>query len=182
MGQKVNPISLRVGDIRKWASNWFASKKDFVDNLMEDEHIRKYLQARMTSASVAQILIERTIQRIMITIYTARPGMVIGKGGTEVSKISEELKKLTGKEIQLNIFEVKKPELAAQLVAKSIAQQFKARISYRRAMKQAIISAMRSGARGIKIKVAGRLGGVEIAKSEKYKRRKNAFANLACRN
>jgi small subunit ribosomal protein S3 len=143
MGQKVNPIGLRLGHIRGWDSNWFASKKDFSDKLMEDEKIRKYLEARMAKGGISRIVIERTIKRITLTIHTARPGVIIGKGGTEVDKIREELKKLTNKEVQINIFEIKRPELDAKLVAESVVQQLKARISYRRAMKQAVVATMR---------------------------------------
>ena len=169
MGQKVNPIGLRLGYIRGWDSNWFASKKDFSDKLMEDDKIRKYLEARMAKGGISRIVIERTIKRITLTIHTARPGVIIGKGGTEVDKIREELKKLTNKEVQINIFEVKRPELDAKLVAESVAQQLKARISYRRAMKQAVAATMRVGSQGIKIKVSGRLGGAEIARTEECK-------------
>ena|SRR3569623_1393193 len=169
MGQKVNPIGLRLGYIRGWDSNWFTSKRDFSEKLMEDERIRKYLGARMAQGGISRIIVERTIKRITLTIHTARPGVVIGKGGTEVDKIREELKKLTGKEVQVNILEVKRPELDAKLVADSVAQQLKARVSYRRAMKQAVAATMRVGAQGIKIKVSGRLGGAEIARSEGYK-------------
>lgn len=169
MGQKVNPIGLRLGYIRGWDANWFASKKSFSEKLLEDEKIRSYLKARMAKSGVAKIVIERTIKRITLTIHTARPGIVIGKGGAEVEKIKEELRKLTKKEVQINIFEVKRPELNAKLVAKSIAQQLKARISYRRAMKQALAATMRVGAQGIKIRVSGRLGGAEIARSEMHK-------------
>ena len=169
MGQKVNPTGLRLGYIRGWDSNWFASKRDFSDKLMEDEKIRKYLEARMAKGGISKIIIERTIKRITLTIHTARPGMIIGKGGAEVDKIREEIKKLTGKEVQINIFEIKRPELDAKLVADSIAQQLRARISFRRAMKQAIAATMRAGAEGVKIKVSGRVGGAEIARSEEYK-------------
>lgn len=169
MGQKVNPIGLRLGYIRGWDSNWFASKKDFSEKLMEDDRIRTYLEARMAKGGIARIVIERTIKRITLTIHTAKPGVIIGKGGAEVDKIREELKKLTGKEVQINILEVKRPELDAKLVAASIAQQLKARISHRRAMKQAVAATMRVGAQGIKIKLAGRIGGAEIARSEEYK-------------
>ena len=169
MGQKVNPIGLRLGYIRGWDSNWFASKKDFSEKLMEDQKIRKYLEARMAKGGISRIVIERTIKRITLTIHTAKPGVIIGKGGTEVDKIREELKKLTGKEVQINILEIKRPELDAKLVATSIAQQLKARISHRRAMKQAVAATMRVGAQGIKIKLAGRIGGAEIARGEEYK-------------
>ncbi|XWN35003.1 MAG: 30S ribosomal protein S3 [Roseivirga sp.] len=169
MGQKVNPIGLRLGYIREWDSNWFASKKDFAEKLMEDEKIRKYLEARMAKGGISRIVIERTLKRVTITIHTARPGMIIGKGGAEVERIKGELKKLTGKEVQINILEIKRPELDAKLVAQSIAQQLRARVSYRRAMKQAIAATMRVGAQGIKVKISGRLGGAEIARSEEYK-------------
>jgi small subunit ribosomal protein S3 len=168
MGQKVNPISLRLGIVKGWDSNWYGGK-DFSEKIVEDHKIRKYIRARIPKGGISKIVIERTIKRITLTVHTARPGVVIGKGGTEVDKIKEELKKLTGKDVQINIFEIKRPELDASLVGESIAQQLQARISYRRAMKQAIASAMRVGAQGIKIKVSGRLGGAEMARSEQYK-------------
>lgn len=168
MGQKVNPVGLRLGIIRGWESNWFGGK-DFSDKLIEDQKIRKYIAARIPKGGISKIIIERTLKRITLTIHTARPGVVIGKGGSEVDKIKEELKKLTGKDVQINIFEIKRPELDAKLVGESVAQQLQARISYRRAMKQAIASAMRVGAQGIKIKVSGRLGGAEMARTEQYK-------------
>lgn len=168
MGQKVNPIGLRLGIVKGWDSAWYGGK-DFPEKIVEDHKIRKYLDARIPKGGVAKIVIERTLKRITLTIHTARPGVVIGKGGSEVDKIKEELKKLTGKDLQINIFEIKRPELDAKLVGESIAQQLQARISYRRAMKQAIASAMRVGAQGIKIKVSGRLGGAEMARSEQYK-------------
>ncbi len=168
MGQKVNPVGLRLGIIKGWDSNWYGGKS-FPDKLVEDQKIRKYVEARIPKGGIAKIVIERTLKRITLTIHTARPGVVIGKGGTEVDKIKEELKKLTGKDIQINIFEIKRPELDARLVGQSIAQQLQARISYRRAMKQAIASSIRVGAQGIKIKVSGRLGGAEMARTEQYK-------------
>jgi small subunit ribosomal protein S3 len=168
MGQKVNPISLRLGIVKGWDSNWYGGK-DFSEKIVEDHKIRKYIRARIPKGGISKIVIERTIKRITLTVHTARPGVVIGKGGTEVDKIKEELKKLTGKDVQINIFERKRPELDASLVGESIAQQLHARISYRRAMTQAIASAMRVGAQGIKIKVSGRLGGAEMARSEQYK-------------
>jgi len=168
MGQKVNPISLRLGIVKGWDSNWYGGK-DFSEKIVEDHRIRNYINARIPKGGISKIVIERTIKRITLTVHTARPGVVIGKGGTEVDKIKEELKKLTGKDVQINIFEIKRPELDARLVGESIAQQLQARISYRRAMKQAIASAMRVGAQGIKIKVSGRLGGAEMARSEQYK-------------
>ncbi len=170
MGQKVNPIGLRLGFIRGWESNWFGGK-DFASKLVEDEKIRKYISARIPNprAGISRIVIERTLKRLTITIHTARPGVVIGKAGAEVDKIKEELKKLTGKDVQINIFEIKRPELDAKLVGESVAQQISNRVSYRRAMKQAIANSMRVGAQGIKIKVSGRLGGAEMARDETYK-------------
>ena len=168
MGQKVNPVGLRLGIIKGWDSNWYGGKT-FPDKLVEDQKIRKYIEARIPKGGIAKIIIERTLKRITLTVHTARPGVVIGKGGTEVDKIKEELKKLTSKDIQINIFEIKRPELDARLVGQSIAQQLQARISYRRAMKQAIASSMRVGDQGIKIKVSGRLGGAEMARTEQYK-------------
>ena len=168
MGQKVNPIGLRLGIIKGWESNWYGGKV-FSDKLVEDQKIRKYVVARIPKGGISKVIIERTIKRITLTVHTARPGVVIGKGGAEVDKIKEELKKLTGKDIQINIFEIKRPELDAKLIGESIAQQLKARISYRRAMKQAISSAIRVGAQGIKIKISGRLGGAEMARTEMYK-------------
>ena len=168
MGQKVNPIGLRLGIIKGWDSNWYGGKT-FSDKLVEDHNIRKYIIARIPKGGISKIIIERTLKRITLTIHTARPGVVIGKGGAEVDRLREELKKITGKDVQINIFEIKRPELDSQLVGESIAQQLKARISYRRAMKQAIASAMRVGAQGIKIKCSGRLGGAEMARTEQYK-------------
>ncbi|WP_181304571.1 30S ribosomal protein S3 [Rufibacter sp. XAAS-G3-1] len=168
MGQKVNPVGLRLGIVKGWDSNWFGGK-DFADKLIEDEKIRKYILARIPKGGISKIIIERTLKRITITINTARPGVVIGKGGAEVDKIKEELKKITNKDVQINIFEIKRPELDAKLVGESVAQQLQARISFRRAMKQAIASALRVGAEGIKIQVSGRLGGAEMARTEHYK-------------
>lgn len=168
MGQKVNPIGFRLGVIKGWDSNWYGGK-DFAEKLVEDERIRKYILARIPKGGISKIIIERTLKRITITINTARPGVVIGKGGQEVDKIKEELKKLTSKDVQINIFEIKRPELDAKLVGESIAQQLQARISFRRAMKQAIASALRVGAEGIKVQVSGRLGGAEMARTEHYK-------------
>jgi small subunit ribosomal protein S3 len=168
MGQKVNPIAVRLGYIRGWESNWFGGK-DYAEKLVEDVKIRKYIHARIPRAGIARIVIERTLKKIIITIHTARPGIVIGKGGQEVDLLKEELKKLTKKDIQINIFEIKRPELEAQLVGETIAQQLEARASFRRALKQAIANTMRSGAEGIKIKASGRLGGAEMARSEGYK-------------
>jgi small subunit ribosomal protein S3 len=168
MGQKVNPVGLRLGIIKGWDSSWFGGK-DFSDKIVEDQRIREYINARIPKGGISKVVIERTLKRITLTIHTARPGVVIGKGGAEVDKIKEELKKITGKDLQINIFEIKRPELDAKLVGESIAQQLKARISFRRAMKQAIASSIRVGAEGIKIKCSGRLGGAEMARTEQYK-------------
>lgn len=168
MGQKVNPISLRLGIINGWESSWFGGKT-FADKLIEDNKIRKYVFARIPKGGISRIIIERTLKRITLTIHTSRPGNVIGKGGAEVDKIKEELKKLTSKDVQINIVEVRKPELDAKLVGESIAQQLENRVSYRRAMKMAIASSVRVGAGGIKIKLSGRLGGAEMARTEMYK-------------
>ncbi|MFO8129469.1 MAG: 30S ribosomal protein S3 [Bacteroidales bacterium] len=168
MGQKTNPIGLRLGIIRGWESNWFGGK-DFSNKLIEDEQIRKYLNARLSKAGISKIIIERTLKLVTVTIYTARPGIIIGKGGQEVDKLKEELKKLTSKEIQINISEVKRPELDAVIVANTIAKQIEGRISFRRAIKTAIASTMRIGSEGIKVVISGRLGGAEMARTEQYK-------------
>ena len=168
MGQKVNPIANRLGIIRGWDSNWFGGK-NFGDNLAEDLKIRKYLNERLAKASVSRIVIERTLKLVTITICTARPGIVIGKGGQDVDKLKEELKKLYKKEIQINIFEVKKPELDANIVANSIARQVEGKIAYRRAIKMAIQNTMLAGAEGIKVQISGRLNGAEIARAEMLK-------------
>ena len=168
MGQKINPIGFRLGVIKGWDSNWYGGK-DFAEKLYEDQQIRKYVLARIPKGGIAKVIIERTLKRITLTIHTARPGVVIGKGGAEVDKLKEELKKITNKDIQINIFEIKRPEMDAKLVGESIAQQLQARISFRRAMKQAIAATMRVGAEGIKVKLSGRLGGAEMARSEMYK-------------
>ncbi len=168
MGQKTNPIGNRLGFIFGWDSNWYGGK-DYTDKLVEDDKIRQYLTARLRKASISKVIIERTMKIVTITINTARPGVIIGKGGSEVDKLKEELKKLTGKEVQINIFEIKRPELDARLVAESVARQLEGRISFRRAIKMSIASTMRMGAEGIKIKVAGRLNGAEMARTESYK-------------
>ena len=172
MGQKVNPISNRLGIIRGWDSNWYGGDK-YGDKLLEDSKIRKYLNARLSKASgVSRIIIERTLKLIIITICTSRPGMIIGKGGQEVDKLKEELKKITDKsdkDIQINIYEIKKPELDAVIVANSIARQLEGKMAYRRAIKTAIANTMRAGAEGIKIQISGRLNGAEMARSEMYK-------------
>ena len=168
MGQKTNPIGNRLGFIRGWDSNWYGGK-DYTDKLVEDDKIRTYLMARLRKASVSNIIIERTLKLVTVTIKSARPGVIIGKGGSEVDKLREELKKLTGKDVQINIFEIKRPELDARLVAESVARQIEARISHRRAIKMSIAGTMRLGAEGIKINIAGRVNGAEIARSESYK-------------
>ena len=168
MGQKVNPISNRLGIIRGWDSNWYGGK-NFGDSILEDSKIRKYLNARLGDASISRIVIERTLKMVTITVCTARPGLIIGKGGEKVDGLKEELKKLTDKDIQINIFEVKKPELDAVIVANNIARQVEGKISYRRAIKMAIANSMRAGAEGIKIQICGRLNGAEMARSEMFK-------------
>ena len=168
MGQKTNPIGNRLGIIRGWESNWYGGN-DYGDKLAEDDKIRKYVHTRLSKASVSRVIIERTLKLVTVTITTARPGIIIGKGGQEVDKLKEELKKITGKDIQINIFEIKRPELDAPLVAESIARQIESRISYRRAIKMAIAAAMRMNAEGIKIQISGRLNGAEMARKEMYK-------------
>ena len=168
MGQKTNPIGNRLGIIRGWESNWYGGK-NYGDMIAEDEIIRKYIFTRLSTASVSRVIIERTLKLITITITTARPGIIIGKAGQEVEKLKEELKKISKKDIQLNIVEIKRPELEAQLVASSIARQIEGRISYRRAIKMAIAATMRMNAEGIKVQISGRLNGAEMARSETYK-------------
>ena len=168
MGQKTNPIGNRLGIIRGWDSNWYGGN-NYGDKLVEDNKIRKYISARLSKASVSSIIIERTLKLVTITITTARPGIIIGKAGQEVDKLKEELKKITSKEIQINIFEIKRPELDAKLVGLSIARQIESRISYRRAIKMAIAAAMRMNSEGIKVVISGRLNGAEMARSETYK-------------
>ena len=166
MGQKTNPIGNRLGFIHGWESNWYGGN-DYKDKIVEDDQIRKYLNARLSRANISKIIIERTLKLVTVTINTARPGVIIGKGGQEVDKLKEELKKITKKEIQINIFEVKRPELDARLVADGIARQIEARISFRRAIKMSVASTMRMG--GIKVKISGRLNGAEMARSEMIK-------------
>ena len=168
MGQKTNPIGNRLGIIRGWDSNWYGGR-NYGDKIAEDDKIRKYIHARLSKASVSNVIIERTLKIITITITTARPGIIIGKAGQEVDKLKEELRKITSKEVQINIFEIKRPELDAQLVGSSIARQIESRISYRRAIKMAISAAIRMNAEGIKIQISGRLNGAEMARSESYK-------------
>lgn len=167
MGQKTHPIGFRLGVIRGWDSNWYADE-GLQEKLVEDEQIRRYLGARLDRAGLSRVIIERTPKRVILTLHTSRPGVVIGRGGSEVDKLRQELKKLTDKDIQINISEIKRPELDASLVAQNIAQQLEGRVSFRRAMKQAMTSAMRMGAEGIRIRVAGRLGGAEMGRIEQY--------------
>jgi len=167
LGQKTHPIGFRLGVIRGWDSNWY-SEDDFQDKLVEDEEIRRYLHTRLKRAGLSRVVIERTPKRVILTLHTSRPGVVIGRGGSEVEKLREELETLTGKDIQINISEIKRPELDATLVAKNIAQQLEGRISFRRAMKQAMQAAMRMGAEGVRIRAAGRLGGAEMGRVEEY--------------
>ena len=168
MGQKTNPIGLRLGIVKTWNSSWF-DEKGFANKLEEDLRLRKYIRNRLSKAAVSKIEIERTAKRIILTIHTARPGIVIGKKGAEVDMLREELKTLTNKEVQINISEIKKPELDAYLVAENVARQLEGKVSFRRAMKKAITSTMRIGAEGIKIMCSGRLGGAEMARTEQYK-------------
>ena len=168
MGQKTHPIGLRLGVIKGWDSNWYCGKET-AKNIGEDDKIRKYLTARLGKASISKIGIERSIKLVTVTIFTARPGVIIGKGGTEVDKLKEEMKKLIGKEIQINISEIKRPELDAYIVASSIAKQIEGRVSFRRAIKKAVSDTMRIGAEGIKVIASGRIGGAEIARQETYK-------------
>ena len=168
MGQKANPIGNRLGIVRGWDSNWYGGK-DFSDKLLEDFKIRKYLNARISKGGIAKIGIERTLNRITISMHTSRPGIIIGKGGNEVDKIKEEIKKFTQKEVQINIVEIRRPEIDAAIVGETIAKQLEARVNFRRALKMAIASAMRMGVEGIKVRVSGRLGGAEMARSEEYK-------------
>jgi len=168
MGQKTNPIGNRLGIIRGWDSNWYGGN-DFAKKLVEDEKIRNYLHARVNKGGIARIIIERTLKRITVTIHTSRPGIIIGKGGSEVDRIREELKKLSGQDVQINIVEIRKPELDAAIVAESVGKQLEGRVNFRRAIKMAIQSSMRAGAEGIKIRVSGRLNGAEMARSEEFK-------------
>lgn len=170
MGQKANPIGNRLGIIRGWESNWYASKNDYAAKLIEDDKIRTYLNARISKGGIARIVIERTLGKLIVTIHTSKPGIIIGKGGGEVDRIKEELKKLTKKEdVQINILEIRRPELDATIVGDTIARQIENRINFKRAIKMAIASTLRMGAEGIKVRVSGRLGGAEIARSEEIK-------------
>lgn len=168
MGQKTNPIGNRLGIIKGWDSSWFGGK-EFGQKVVEDEQIRVYLNARIQKGGIAKIVIERTLKRITVTIHTSRPGIIIGKGGQEVDRIKEELKKLTKKDVQINIIEIRKPELDSAIVGETIAKQIESRINYKRAIKMSMQSAMRAGAEGIKVRVSGRLNGAEMARSEEFK-------------
>lgn len=168
MGQKTNPISNRIGIIRGWDSNWYGGK-DYSARLYEDAKIREYLNARLAKASLSRIVIERTLKLITVTLHTSKPGVIIGKGGQDIDNLKEELKKISNKDVQINIFEIKRPDVDANIIANSIARQIEGRVSYRRAIKMAISNTMRMGAEGIKIMISGRLGGAEMARSELYK-------------
>ena len=168
MGQKTNPISNRLGIIRGWDSEWF-DPKNYSDKIVEDDKIRKYLNVRLAKASISKIIIQRTLKLITVTVNTARPGIIIGKGGQEVDKITEELKNITKKDVQINILEIKRPELDAVIVANNVARQIEGKIAYRRAIKTAVASTMRMGAEGIKFVISGRLNGAEMARTEAYK-------------
>jgi small subunit ribosomal protein S3 len=179
MGQKTNPIGIRLGITRGWDSNWYAHKKDYAKKLIEDDRIRNYLNARINKGGIAKIVIERTLNKLIVTIHTSKPGIIIGKGGGEVDRIKEELKKLCGKDdVQINILEIRRPELDAAIVGDTIARQLENRISYKRAIKMAIASALRMGAEGIKVKVGGRIGGAEIARSEEIKQGRTPLHTL----
>ena len=179
MGQKTNPIGIRLGIIRGWDSNWYANKKDFGKKLIEDNKIRNYLNARINKGGISKIVIERTLNKLIVTIHTSKPGIIIGKGGGEVDRIKEELKKLTGNDdVQINILEIRRPELDAQIVADTIARQLEGRINFKRAVKMSIASALRMGAEGIKVRCGGRLGGAEIARSEEIKQGRTPLHTL----
>lgn len=168
MGQKTNPIGLRLGIIRSWDANWF-EEKNVAEKLSEDIKVRNYIRNRKKKAGVSRILVERTAKQLRITIYTSRPGQIIGRSGKDITQLEEELKKITGKDVKILIHEIKRPELDALLVAENIAQQIEGRISFRRAMKQAVSASMRMGAQGIRVMCSGRLGGAEMARTEQYK-------------
>ena len=169
MGQKVSPHGLRVGVIKDWDSKWYADKKEFADLLIEDNKLRNFIKKRLFTAGISRIQIERAANnKVKITIYTAKPGMVIGRGGTGIDQLKSDLEKFINRSVMLNVFEIKKPELNAQLVAENVAFALERRVSFRRAMKQALGRTMKAGAKGVKIQSAGRLGGVEMARTEKY--------------
>lgn len=179
MGQKANPIGGRLGIIRGWDSMWYSNSKTYGDKVVEDQKIRNYLNARISKGGIAKIVIERTLGKLIITIHTSKPGIIIGKGGQEVDRIKEEIKKLTGNaDVQINIMEIRRPELNAQIVGDSIARQIEGRVNYKRAIKMAIASALRMGAEGIKVKASGRLGGAEIARSEEIKQGRTPLHTL----
>src|SRR5690348_11146259 len=179
MGQKANPIGNRLGIIRGWESNWYGNKRDFASKLIEDNKIRNYLNARINKGGIAKIVIERTLGKLIVTIHTSKPGIIIGKGGGEVDRIKEELKKLTGKEdVQINILEIRRPELDAMIVGDTIARQIENRINFKRATKMAIASSLRMGAEGIKVKLSGRLNGAEIARTEEIKQGRTPLHTL----
>jgi len=168
LGQKTHPIGIRVGIIRGWESNWFENKS-YAVKLKEDDQLRTYVRRRLKSASVSRIVIDRTTKNVIVTIHTAKPGLVIGKSGSEIQKLEEELKQISNKEVKVQVSEIKKPELDALIVAENVARQLEGRISFRRAMKTALASTMKAGGEGIKIMCAGRLGGAEMARTEQYK-------------
>ena len=179
MGQKCNPIGNRLGIVRGWDSMWYGEKKDFGGKLVEDHKIRNYLNARINKGGISRIVIERTLGKLIVTIHTSKPGIIIGKGGTEVDRIKEELKKLTKKDdVQINIMEIRRPELDAMIIGETIARQIEGRVSFKRAIKMAITTAMRMGAEGIKIKAGGRLNGAEIARSEEFKQGRTPLHTL----
>ena len=170
MGQKTNPIASRLGIVRGWDSSWYGNKKDYAGKLIEDFKIRQYINARISKAGIAKVVIERMLGKLIVTIHTSRPGIIIGKGGQEVDRVKEELKKLTGKDdVQINILEIRRPEMDAQIVADSIAKQIEGRVNFKRAVKMAIQNTMRMGAEGIKVLISGRLNGAEMARAEMYK-------------
>jgi small subunit ribosomal protein S3 len=170
MGQKANPIGNRLGIVRGWDSSWYGNKNDYASKLIEDFKIRSYMTARINKGGVSKIVIERMLGKLIVTVHTSRPGIIIGKGGQEVDRIKEELKKLTSKEdVQINILEIRRPELDAAIVGETIAKQIEGRVNFKRAVKMSIQTTMRMGAEGIKVKVGGRLGGAEIARSEEMK-------------
>lgn len=169
MGQKVNPIGLRLGIVKTWESRWYAGKKKYADYILEDHNIRKFIKKKLFHAGIARIEIERSAKRVRLRIFTARPGIVIGKKGSEIEKLKKELEGLISQEVLIDIQEVRKPEVDAQLVAENVAQQIERRVAFRRAMKRGVSSAMRFGAQGVKIICGGRLGGAEMARTEWYK-------------
>lgn len=177
MGQKTHPIGLRLGIVKGWDSNWYGGK-DFAEKLVEDHKIREYIKARIPRGGISKVVLERTLNKITLTVHTSRPGIIIGKGGGEVDRLREELKKFTQKEVQINIVEIRRPELDARIVGENVARQLEARINFRRAVKMAVASTMRMGAEGIKIRVSGRLGGAEMARSEEYKQGRTPLHTL----